>query len=186
MTTPPSEVQATLSHLDDVARRTQSLLRSFWFPLVVFGTLTLLSAPVAALGGGTVIAFYWAVAGTTGGALVGWYYHAREERLGVSRSGLPFIVTGSLLFVAAFVLPATTSGRLQEVISAFAVGGAYLIFAWLDRSVVLAALGMAVAVVPAVALASSLEHPGPVVAATTGLAILVTGLAVRRTEQHGR
>jgi hypothetical protein len=169
-----------------MARRTQSLLRSFWFPLVVFGTLTLLSAPVAAIGEGAVVAVYWAVAGVGGGALVGWYYHAREERLGVSRSGVPYIATAVVLLVAAFLLPAVTSGRLQEVVSAFAVGGAYLVFAWLDRSVVLAALAVTVAVVPAVALASSLEHPGPVAAAVTGLAVLLTGLAARRAEQQGR
>jgi CHASE2 domain-containing sensor protein len=79
-----------------------------------------------------------------------------------------------------------TSGRLQEVVSAFAVAGAYLIFAWLDRSAVLAGLSAALAVVPAVALASSLAHPGPVVAVVTGLAILVTGIVARRAEQQGR
>jgi hypothetical protein len=168
MTTPAassSEALDTLRQLEDLRDHTRALLRSFWFPLVVFDVLTVLSAPVAAAGDGPIVALYWAVAGSTGGSLVSWYYHAREDRIGVSKSGLPYIATAGVLFVAAF-----------------AVGGAYLVFAWLDRSALLAALGVAVAVVPGVALASSLDHPGPVVAAITGVAILVTGLAARRRE----
>lgn len=184
--TSPREAIDTLRHLEDLSGQTRALLRSFWFPLVLFGVLTLLSAPVALVGEGVEVAVYWAVAGTAGGAAVGWYYHHREERLGLSRSGVPYIATGVALLVAAFALPAMTSGRLQEVVSAFAVAGAYLIFAWLDRSAVLAVLSAALVVVPAVALASSLEHPGPVVAVVTGLAILVTGIVARRAEQQGR
>ncbi|CAN5684765.1 hypothetical protein BH20ACT1_BH20ACT1_04210 [soil metagenome] len=95
-----------------------------------------------------------------GGADIGWYYHSREQRLGVSRSGTPFVVTGVALIVAAFLLPVVTTGALQEVVSAFAVGGAYLVFAWLNRSWLLALLGGLVAAIPAAALASGMAHPG--------------------------
>jgi hypothetical protein len=94
------------------------------------------------------VATFWAMAGRFGGAAVGWYYHSREQRLGISRSGLPYIATAALLLVGAFALPALTSGRLQEVVSA--VAAAYLVFTGLERSSALAVLNVVVAVVPAV------------------------------------
>lgn len=191
MPTPPffhpagvSEPAAALHHVQELQDRTRADLGSFWFPLVVFGVLTLASIPFLVPDGSPAIPYFWAVAGPAGGAAIGWYYHSREQRLGVSRSGTPFLVTGAVLFVAAFGLPAVTTGALQEVVSAFAVGAGYLVFAWLSRSPTLAVLGVVVAAVPAGALLVGLAHPGPPVAATTGSAILVTGLAARRAEQR--
>ncbi len=185
-TTGATEPAATLDHVRQLQGRTRHDLGSFWFPLVVFGLLTLASVPFARAEGGVAIAIFWAVAGPAGGAGIGWYYHSREQRLGVSRSGAPFVVTGLALLVAAFLLPVVTTGALQEVVSAFAVGSAYLIFAWLNRSWLLALLGGLVAAIPAAALASGMAHPGPLVAATTGVAILLTGLVARRRELHSQ
>lgn len=82
------------------------------------------------------------------------------------------------------MLPALTRGALQEVVSAFTVGVAYLVFARLNRRGALAVLGVAVAGVLAGALVAGMAHPGPWVAATTGLAILGTGLLAWRAERR--
>lgn len=184
---PPADVAdpaAALHHVRSLQERTRHDLSSFWFPLVVFGVLTLVSVPFAVPDDGVAIAVFWAIAGPGGGAATGWYYHSLEQRLGVSRSGAPFVVTGGALIVAAFVLPAVTTGALQEVVSAFAVGAAYLVFAWLNRSPVLAVLGVVVMAIPGATLLAGMARPGPLVAATTGAVMLATGLVARRAEQR--
>lgn len=173
-----------IDHVRRLQDRTRHDLDSFWFPLVLFGLLTLASVPFAVAESGEPIAIFWTAAGPAGGAAIGWYYHRREPRIGASRSGLPFMLVGGGLIVAAFVLPAVTTGALQEVVSAFAVGAAYLVFARLTRSPQLAALGLVVATIAALALMSDLDRPGALVAATTGAAILATGLIARLGEQR--
>ncbi len=179
--TDPAE---TLRHIQQLQERTRHDLSSYWFPLVLFGVLTLVSVPFAIPDGGGAIAIFWAIAGPGGGAAIGWYYHSCEQRLGVSRSGAPFVIAGGALILAAFVLPAVTTDALQEVVSAFAVGAFYLVFAWLDRNPALVVLGVVVAAIPAGALLAGVARPGPWVAATTGAAILATGLVAHRAEQR--
>ncbi len=130
---------------------------------------------------GGAIAVFWAIGGPVGGALVGWYYRSRELRLGLRRSATPYVLTAVGILVGAFLLPAVTGGDLQEVVSVFAVAAGYLVFAWLDRSPTLAALAVGLAAVPVAVLAGGFEHPGAITAAVTGTAILVSGLASRRT-----
>lgn len=151
---------------------------------MVFGLLTLGSVPFAVPEGGEAVAVFWAVAGPGGGAAVGWYYHHLEQRLGVSRSGMPFMIVGGPSLSSPSTLPAVPTGALQEVVSAFAVGAAYLVFTRLTHSPALALLGLVVAAIPAMALVSGLDHPGPLVAATTGAAIFATGLVARHREQR--
>ncbi len=56
----------TLQRVGDVRRRARSDLLAFWFPLVVFGCITLVSAAVVGFFGGEALAFYWPIAGTAG------------------------------------------------------------------------------------------------------------------------
>ena len=106
------------------------------------------SAVVQWFWSGPAVGIYWAVAGLLGGTAVGVYYHSRELRLGLSTPATPYVLTAGALMVGAFVLPAITSGDLQQVVSTFAVAAGYLVFAWLDRSRTLAGLAALMAVVP--------------------------------------
>ncbi|MFN2502852.1 MAG: hypothetical protein ABR540_01215 [Acidimicrobiales bacterium] len=178
------EAADTLRHLESVQDQTRGELQAFWFPLVVFGALTLASAPFGLTGSGGAVGLFWAFAGPAGGAAVGWYYHSREQRLGVARSAVPYVITAAALLVAAFVLPALTRGDLREVVSCFAVAAAYLVFARLDRSVALAAVALVLAAVPAIALATGVERPGVVTAVISGAIFLATGLVFRRQAAH--
>ncbi len=176
----PQEAADVLRHVESVGRHTSQLLRAFWFPLVVFGALTLASAPVQWWWPGGAVGAFWAIGGPLGGALVGWYYRNRERRLGLHHSATAYVLTAVGMLAGAFLLPAVTSGDLREVASVFAVAAGYLVFAWLDRSPGLAALAVSLAVVPVVVLMSGVAHPGAVTAVVTGTAILASGLVYRR------
>jgi len=175
------EARALLDHVESVQRQTRAALGGFWFPLVLFGALGLASVPAYFIGDGAVVAAFWAVAGVGGGVATGWYYHGRQQRLGVSQAALPYVIVAGVLFVAAFVLPALTTGRLQEVVSSFAVAAAYLVFAIFERSRVVAALAVVIAGGAVLSLASGLDHPGAVTAAVTGLSTLGVGMVARRS-----
>lgn len=181
----PREAAAALHHVDDLQHQTRDTLRSFWFPLVVFGSLTLVSAPVALASGGVAVAVFWAVAGPGGGVAVGWYYRSRELHLGISRSPLPF-VTAAAILVFAFFLPAVTTGRLREVVSTFAVAAGYLVFAWFNRSIVLGGLALVIAAIPVTLVLNDTDHAGAIAAAITGVAILATGFVARSAERRRR
>jgi len=152
----PGDAHDVLLHIESVERRTRNVLRAFWFPLVVFGILTLLSAPVQWAWSGATVAAFWAVAGPLGGAGVGWYYRSRELRLGLGTSATPFVLTVVGLLAGTFILPMLTTGDLQEVVSVFAVAAGYLVFAWLDRSRTLAGLAAFIATVPVLVLPTGL------------------------------
>ena len=177
----PQDAADVLHHVVSIRDETRSLLQAFWFPLVVFGALTMISALVQWVWPGGAVGIYWAVAGLLGGTAVGLYYHSRELRLGLGASAAPYIVTAAGLMAGAFVLPAVTRGDLQEVVSTFAVAGGYLVFAWLDRSRRLAGLAVVMMVVPALVLASGVGHPGAVNAAAVGAITLAAGVASRRS-----
>jgi hypothetical protein len=177
----PRDAVDVLRHVESVQREARTLLQAFWFPLVVFGAITVASAAVQWAWPGSAVGAFWAVAGPLGGIGVAWYYRTRGIRLGLSASPTPYVVTAVAILLGAFLLPMLTSGDLQEVVSVFAVAAGYLAFAWIDRSPTLAGLAVFMAVVPTLVLVGDLDHPGAVTAALTGAALLATGLASRRS-----
>jgi hypothetical protein len=176
----PQDAANLLRHVDSVRSQTRSLLRAFWFPLVVFGAITLASAVVQLVSSGPAVGLFWAVAGPVGGVAVGRYYRSRQLRLGLTRPARPYILTAIGIFVAAFALPMVTHGDLQEVVSTFAVAAGYLAFAWLERTGWLVLLALLMAAIPLTVLAAGVEHPGAVTAAVTGAALVATGVISRR------
>src|SRR6185295_5042421 len=99
--TSPQDAANVLRHIESVGRQTRDLLRAFWFPLVVFGAITLASALVQLAWPGAWVGLFWAVTGPLGGMAVGRFYRARELRLGLSRPALPYILTAVGIFVGA-------------------------------------------------------------------------------------
>ncbi|MCA1674079.1 MAG: hypothetical protein LC799_18400, partial [Actinobacteria bacterium] len=172
----------TIGEVEELRRRTRGLLRSSWFPLVVFGPLMLASVPVGLLGGGPAVGVFWAVAGPAGGVAVGVYYRNRALQLGVSRSPLPYAATMAMMMVGAFVLPALTAGDLREVVSLFAIAAGFVVFAVLDRDPSLIWLGVALGAVPLLFLAVAPDAAAPTSSAVLGAAFLITGLTFRRAE----
>ena len=177
----PQDAANLLRHVESVRSQTRSLLRAFWFPLVVFGAITLASAVVQLAAPGSAVGLFWAVAGPAGGVAVGRFYRNRQLRLGLTRPALLYILTAIGIFVGAFALPMFTHGDLQEVVSTFAVAAGYLAFAFLERTGWLVLLALVMAAIPLTVLATGVGHPGAVTAAITGAALVATGVLSRRS-----
>lgn len=172
----------TLHEVESLRRRTHGVLRSFWFPLVVFGPLMLVSGALALVAEGPVIAAFWAMAAPVGTAVVCLHYRNRELRLGLSSSPMPYAAVTVVMLTGAFILPAFTSGDLRGVVSLFAIAVGYCVFAILDREPWLAWLGAALAVVPLIFLVTVPELAAAGSGAILGAVFLVTGLVLRPRE----
>lgn len=178
----PSEIAQTLDQVEKLRRDTRRTLQSFSFPMVLFGALTLLSAPLFLIGDGGAVALFWALAGPAGGVATGVHYARREQTLGLSRCATPYIVVAVGIMAGAFLLPALTSGDLRDVVSNLAVAVGYLAFAVIERDGRIAGIAAVMAAVPLVLLALAPGLAGPVTAAVTGLILTASGLAFRRTQ----
>jgi hypothetical protein len=97
-------------------RRTRATSRRYWFPLVVFGLITLGSTPLyveppasgpvsfSYVGGFMVsnprrLSLYWVLGTAVGYLATALYYRWRDRRSGVVSSVRPFVLTGALLFL---------------------------------------------------------------------------------------
>lgn len=177
-----SEINQTLDEIDGLKRDTRRVLQSFWFPVVLFGTLALVSSPLCLIGDGSGAAVFWALAGPAGGIATGVHYARRESTIGVSRPAAPHIVVAVGMMAGAFLLPALTSGDVQEVVSYFAVAAGYLGFAWIERELRIAGIAAVIAAVPLVMLAAAPGSACVVTAAVTGSIVLASGLSFRRSQ----
>lgn len=175
-------IARTLEEIDTLRGNTRRNLQSFWFPLVLFGTITLLSSPLFEVGDGTAVGLLWAVAGPAGGIATGIYYARRESEVGISRPAAPYVAVAVGIMAGAFLLPQLTSGDLQQVSSNFAVAAGYLCFALLERDVRVAGIAAVIAAVPLAMLAVAPDSAGLVTALVTGSVLLASGVAFRRTQ----
>ena len=181
----PDLAAETLEKIDGVRRQTRADLRAFWFPLVVFGSLTLGSAAVVPAAGGDAVGLYWAIAGPAGGVATGWYYYRHQQRTGVEGPAAPYVATGLAILVGALLAGGLGSASASELAAAvgptMVVSAGYFVFARLERSVVLAALAAGLgALAVAVGLSGMDGEPATVVLALcSGAASLLIGLFYR-------
>jgi hypothetical protein len=176
----------TIQEVGRVQRRTRASLDGLWFPLVLFGVLTILSAGVVAVLDEAALALYWLVAGIGGGAACAWHAWRQEQSTGVGRSGTPYAVTAGLLIVGALGMGALGSGDLQIAGPPLAISLAYLVFAYLERSVALAVTAIALGVLAVTLTLSDVAQPTLWLAVGYGTAFLAFGLVARRRPAAGR
>ncbi len=175
----------TLERVQDVRKSARSNLQAFWFPLVMFGSLTILSAALVVVAGGEALGVYWPVAGIGGGALTGWHYGRREHMLGLKGPAAPYIATALAIVVGATLAGVLGSqkgsGLAGAVAPSMVVAAGYFVFARLERSTVMAGLAaVMVALAAGVAFSGMDAEPATVVLAlSTGTASLLTGLSER-------
>lgn len=178
----------TLRHIERLRHGTRATLASFWFPLVLFGGLTLASAAVAWRAWGPAVGAYWALAGPLGGLVTAAYYWRRERALGLEGPWVPHALTGAGIVVGCFLAAglgqALDSETAIAVAPALVVSVGYLVFAWLDRSAVLAAVAAALAAAAAALAATSIDARdlAAIVALLYGATFLATGVAYRGIE----
>ena len=174
----------TLAELAHLRSRTRGTLRSFWFPLVLFGGITLVSAPLYAIGGATV-GIFWLVAAPAGIITTSFYYHRRELRLGLEGPAAPYVVTSIAMALAAWLTGALGGEEVRTYGPSLAIAAGTLVFAALDRSAALAGIAAGIlAAAAAVALAGVGTAAAPVLAAVLGTGYLIAGLIFRRDERR--
>lgn len=120
----PRQAADALGHVADLRRRTRRSLGEPWFPLVCFGMLTLLSAPVVAVAGTGALAPLWLVAGAAGMLLTRRHYRRRARLRGVAGRGRREWAVAWGMFVGcltAGVAVGMTSGAAAGVLAPIVV-----------------------------------------------------------------
>ena len=148
----------------------------YWFPLVVFGGIALFGALVTATNAPLVLFALWIAAWPSGMVATAIYYARRAHSIGLSATPLPFIVTGLCLGIGAGLLG--WLGRDTTLRSAgplLVIGAGYLVFAWLQRSLLAGALALTLVGAAIFFFAVRPPHAGSLSLAFFGLASLVVG-----------
>lgn len=179
----PDEASQKLKSVRDARTASRGRLRSYSYPLIVFGALTMLSAPFFSIWEGAGVALFWLVAAPAGAFVVAREQRTREITVGAGRSARPYAITAAALVLACFAL-GTIGGVTDQVdVSRFgpplAVSIAYLVFAWLERSAALAALATLVAVLTFVLAITGIDHAAQILALTYGASFLTLGVIAR-------
>jgi hypothetical protein len=180
---PPDEAARTLTSIRATRERTRADLRAYWYPLVVFGVLTLLSTPFFELWDGAGAGLFWLVAAPVGIALVVRHYRRRELSVGLTSAPRPYVVTAVCLVAACFALGFGGGIADDPDVANFgpplAVAVAYLVYAWLERTVLLALLACALAGLTVALAVGDIERANQIVAAADGASFVLVGLLAR-------
>jgi len=135
----PTDASDLIQRTERARRRTRSILRAGWFPLILFGALTIGSASVAEAAPGRVLGLYWLVGAPLATLVTALWYWRREEALGVSGEGRAHVAAGVALLVAASAVGWLGHGEpLGYAAVTLVIGAGYAVFAYLDRSRVMA------------------------------------------------
>ncbi len=176
----PRQAAETLSEIARLRRRTRRSLGTPWFPLVCFGALTMLSAPLIAMAGEAALAPFWAVAGGGGMLLTRRHYQRRSRQRGAASRRRVWTVAAAM-FVGGFaagIVGGVTGGESAGVLAPVVVVlTGYAVLGWLQRSL---ALSLAVAPGAALAVALVLAEARPwAVELTFGAALVAAGVCLR-------
>jgi uncharacterized membrane protein YfcA len=175
--------------LSDIARlrgRTRRSLGVPWYPLVCFGVLTILSAPLIAGVGAAALVPFWLLAGAAAMLLIRRYYRRRARRQGVTGRGRRAWTIAAAAFPACLIAGVAGSmagGRAGGVLASIAVVVAgYFALGLLQRT-----SAAALAVTPGAILAVWLLRAGvaPWIAELTfGAAMVVAGVSLRAAREQ--
>jgi hypothetical protein len=158
-----------------------------WFPLVCFGALTMLSAPLTAAAGTAALLPLWLVAGTAGMLLTRRYYRRRGRRLGVTGRGRrTWAVAAAMcvLCIVGGVVSGMTGGQAAGLMTPVVmVAAGYLALGWLQHNLV-----PSLVLAPGAALAAVLILRGAtpwVVELAFGAWMVTAGAGLRAVEVRG-
>jgi hypothetical protein len=176
----PRQAAETLAEIAGLRRRTRRSLGAPWFPLVCFGALTMLSAPLVAVASVAALAPFWAVAGAGGMLLTRRHYQRRSRRRGAAGRRRAWAVAATMFAggFAAGIIGGVAGGEGAGVLAPVGVVLAgYAVLGWLLRS-----LAVAVAVAPGAGLAAVLVFAGGspwVTELIFGAALVAAGVGLR-------
>lgn len=185
---PPDEAVQALDRVYSARAATRGQLRSYSYPLIVFGALTMLSTPFFSIWEGAGVAAFWLVAAPAGALVVARQQRAREITIGAGRASRSYAVTATALVLACFGLGMIGSVTDQVDVSRFgpplAISIAYLVFSRLERSVALAALASVAAALTIVLAVTDVEHAVQILTLTYGASFLTLGVITRSNSQR--
>ena len=169
--------------IERAAARTRNALRSYWYPLVVIGALTLGAGALYAFAPSGVVATYWFVGYAAALLLSYRYYAVRARRVGVSADERPslFVWVGVVVATsAAATIAARGGGHPAASLAAFAVIA--LFSAWLARrqhTMLLAAVGAAIAGFGVLVVLADPAHAEAIWCFGVGAILTASGLFAR-------
>ena len=143
-----------LHQTQQLAARARAERNWTWLPLVVFGGLSLLAAPLYLNSATTSIGLwappvYWLAAGPIGYAICARYHHRRRQRTGIGGVPVgPYVATGVVLLLCLVLL-------LPFHLEFFAIAVALVVLAWRERS---RALGVIATIFVGLSLLASLYN----------------------------
>ena len=180
--------QVLLADAEGIRSRTGSLLHSYWFPLVLFGTLSVLSAPLNLIGDGRWVGLFWIVAAPLGSVATGRQSRRREERVGIAAPPLPYILTAAALILGTMVSGigggVTGHEQLADMGPYVFIGLGYLLFARLHRSRLVAAIAVGLLIADGLMIVANAGDAGAWLAAGFGLTGIIAGLFARGNERR--
>jgi len=184
-----AQVADTLMELRALRLRTRSRLDHYWFPLVVFGGLSIASAPLAWLPDGAAVGLFWLVAAPAGSVAVSIHCRRREVSLGLGARARPYLLTAGGIFFAAMAA-VTLGGALDlDMLAAvgppLAVSAGYLVFGHLVHNGFVMTLALALAAMTVLLELSDLSQAqaGGFGALAYGMCWLLLGASMRLRQE---
>lgn len=172
----PRQAAEALGDVARLRRRTRRALGAPWFPLLCFGMLSMLSAPLVAATGTVVLAPLWVVGGGAGMLLTRRHYRRRARQRGVIGRGRRAWAIALAMFVGCLVAGAV-AGLLAPIV---VVVAGYVALGWQQRDFV-----PSLAIAPGAALAAAFALAGLapwLVELTFGAALVAAGAGLRAAE----
>lgn len=185
----PKEAAESLVAVDRIRRQAREAQRTMWFPLVLFGALSLISAGVVVLFGGPALGVYWPIAGLLGGVMTARYYHVRDIKIGLEGRIAPYIAISGFIYIGALLTGglggALGNDMLAAVGPAVVLAAGYGMFAWLERTTMLAAIAGSLGLLAVGLWLSDVnpERATVILAVSSGCVLLSSGLAFRVNER---
>ena len=182
-----AEAERIIGDVEKQRGRARKALGVYWFPLLVFGGIALFGALVTATAAAPAIFALWILAWPAGMVATAVYYGRRAHRIGLSALPLPFIVTGLCLGLGAGLMGWLGRGAtLGYAGPLFVIGAGYLVFAWLQRSLLEGALALGLLVAAIGFYVFQPPHAVSLSLALFGLAsLLVGGWNLRESAKAG-
>jgi hypothetical protein len=154
-----SQAKALLNATEGARTRTRSVLSANWFPMILFGVLALVSVPVAEFWSWTAVAALWLVGAPLGTLATALWYRSRATEIGLSANPWPYVITAVAIVVGCTATGmAGRGGAVSYAGPLLVIGLGYLVFGRLDRSLLVAAFGAAMAIVAIIVFVLKPQH----------------------------
>lgn len=181
------EAFAMLDEIARVRRRTLQPYRPLWYPLVLFGALSLGAAPLYVLAPSATSA-YWLVGTIVAWIAIGRHYARRGRSVGVGRPrGARRTSLHWWAVWLAIALVGTVGASMHSTATVVAgvagvLGAGYGWIAWRARDGVLTAMGAALAGAGVAVAVVEPRHPYTVLMLAIGALLSLTGLYLHAVE----